>query len=139
MGSSTRGHPENKTLLTLRDAGIEPHGTALVYPWEYARLLSSHLSGRANVDAVVFLGFADNRGDREFRRLPAQVVGSLLDKSILAVPNKHLNVFGHESAAGRRERIRSAVLDLPAFSFRYFFPSARSDAEQFRKSLVAAM
>ncbi len=132
-------HPANKNLLTLRDTGIEPHGTALVYPWEYAQLLSSHLPVQANVDAIVFLGFAGDRTDTEFAQIPAEAAGGLLDQSILTVPNKHLNIFGHEPPTGRCGPIVSAVLDLPAFSFRYFFPDARQEVKRLSRSLAAVL
>ncbi len=123
-------HPANATLPGLRESGVEPHGTALFYPWEYARLLGTEIGKRAGVGAVVHLGLADDDEESHLAEVPLPERAALLDRQLLALPNKHLNIFGHEPAAGTTDRARLALKSLPTYRFRYRFREVRQEVDR---------
>jgi hypothetical protein len=133
LGSLT--HPANETLPSLREAGIERHGTALIYPWEYAGILGTAIGREARVDAVVHLGLADGPSDTVLAPVPPPARAGLLEKHFLGLPNKHLNIFGHEPGPGLAERTRAALADLPAFRFRYEFRDVRREVDRLARHL----
>jgi hypothetical protein len=118
-------HPANETLLRLQHQGIEPHGTALLYPHEYAEITGSEILREAEVSAVVHLGLADDPGGVEFEPVPPGKRSELLEPHILREPNKHLNVFGHAPRHDGAAATVAAVAALPTFHYRYFFTDAR--------------
>ncbi|WP_455410017.1 hypothetical protein [Streptomyces hiroshimensis] len=120
-------HPANRTLLSLRESGIEEHGTALIYPWEYADLLHTKIGQAARVDALVHLSLADDPSEAGAAPVPPSERGGLLEKHVLGLPNKHLNIFGHEPATGSLRRTRDALTALPTFRFRYEFRDVRRE------------
>ncbi|MFI9202528.1 hypothetical protein [Streptomyces sp. NPDC053048] len=134
---SSLSHPANETLLSLRDAGIEKHGTALIYPWEYADLLNTKIGQSVKVDAVVHLSLADDPAEAELAPVPLSARAGLLEKGVLALPNKHLNIFGHEPAPGSRRRTRAALTALPTFRFRYAFRDVRRQVDRLAEYLDA--
>ncbi|MCD9195200.1 hypothetical protein [Streptomyces albireticuli] len=114
-------HPANRTLPVLRESGAEVHGTALVYPWEYADLLRTEIGRSTGVDALVHLSLADDPSEAGFAPVPPAERDGLLEKHVLALPNKHLNIFGHEPDHGTLTRTHDALTALPTFRFRYGF------------------
>lgn len=130
-------HPANETLLSLRDSGVERHGTALIYPWEYADLLGAGIGRSARVDAIVHLSLADHPSEAELAPVAPAERGALLDRHVLALPNKHLNIFGHEPAPERLRRTRQALTTLPTFRFRYEFQDVRHQVDRLAGHLRA--
>ncbi|MEU9002125.1 hypothetical protein [Streptomyces sp. NPDC048551] len=128
-------HPANETLLSLRDAGIEQHGTALIYPWEYADLLGTAIGRSARVDAIVHLSLADDPSEADLAPVEAGERGALLDRHVLGLPNKHLNIFGHEPDPERLHRTRRALTALPTFRFRYEFRDVRRQVDRLARHL----
>ncbi|MGW0332528.1 hypothetical protein ACWD0J_11770 [Streptomyces sp. NPDC003011] len=123
-------HPANQTLLSLRESGIEDHGTALIYPWEYADLLHTRIGRSARVDAIVHLSLADDPSEAEVAPVPPSERAELLGRHVLDLPNKHLNIFGHEPAPDSFARTRDALTALPTFRFRYEFRDVRRQVER---------
>lgn len=123
-------HPANQTLLSLRASGIEPHGTALLYPWEYAELFKTEIKQETKVDALVYLSLADDPSGVEFYPVSRSASSKSLEKHILDAPNKHLNIFGHEPRVGVVETTHNAVTDLPSFHLQYYFRDVRTQAEK---------
>lgn len=123
-------HPGNQTLASLRESGIEPHGTALVYPWEYAKLLDTDIAQDTRVNALVHLSLANDPSEGDLRVVGQSVGTELMEERILKAPNKHLNIFGHEPRAGTADTTRDAVMGLPPFRFRYVFRDVRREAER---------
>ncbi|MFE3578236.1 phosphoenolpyruvate carboxykinase (ATP) [Streptomyces vinaceus] len=117
-------HPANRTLGSLRASGVEEHGTALIYPWEYAALLDTPVGRSARVDAIVHLGLADSPSDTGVADVPPAARADLLERHVLDLPNKHLNIFGHAPRQGAPARTREALTALPTFTFRYAFADA---------------
>ncbi|ARZ72329.1 hypothetical protein SMD11_6753 [Streptomyces albireticuli] len=130
-------HPANRTLLSLRESGAEEHGTALVYPWEYADLLHTRIGRSTGVDALVHLSLADDPSEAGFAPVPPAERDGLLEKRLLGLPNKHLNIFGHEPEGGASERTRDALTALPTFRFRYEFRDVRRQVGQLSGHLRA--
>ncbi|MGW3012872.1 hypothetical protein ACWC9R_29145 [Streptomyces sp. NPDC001219] len=118
-------HPANETLPGLRESGVEKHGTALIYPWEYADLLHTKIGRSAGVDALVHLSLADDPSEAGLSLVPPPERTGPLDEHVLALPNKHLNIFGHEPRPGSLLRTREALAALPTFRFRYEFRDVR--------------
>ncbi|WP_267242648.1 hypothetical protein [Streptomyces sp. PR69] len=134
---SSLTHPANQTLLSLRESGVEEHGTALIYPWEYADLLHTKIGPSARVDALVHLSLADDPSESELASVPPSERAGLLERHVLGLPNKHLNMFGHEPAGGSLQRTREALTALPAFRFRYEFRDVRRQVERLADELRA--
>ncbi|MCO1580277.1 hypothetical protein M8C13_31425 [Crossiella sp. SN42] len=132
-------HPANQTLLSLRESGVEPHGTALLYPWEYADLLGSKIGQHMKVDALVHLSLADDPAEAEFRPMAQAESAELLGNRLLDLPNKHLNIFGHQPAPGSAERTLAAVNSLPSFRFRYDFADVRRQADRLGEELASRL
>lgn len=126
---SSLSHPANETILSLRDSGVEQHGTALIYPWEYADLLGTEIGRSVKVEAIVHLGLTDDPADAGVAPVPPHARGELLAKGVLKLPNKHLNIFGHEPVTGNLEHTRAALTGLPTFRFRYEFRDVRRQAD----------
>ncbi|MET7641166.1 hypothetical protein [Streptomyces sp. NPDC005438] len=126
---ATLSHPANRTLVRLRESGVEPHGTALLYPWEYADVLDTRVGRSADVRAIVHLGLTDAPGEGVLEPVRASERGDLFDRHVLSLPNKHLNIFRHEPAPGGTDRTREALTALPTFRFRYDFRDVRRQAE----------
>ncbi|MFE3022234.1 hypothetical protein [Streptomyces sp. NPDC059256] len=123
-------HPANETLPSLRASGIEQHGTALIYPWEYADLLETKIGRSLTVDAIVHLSLADDPTEAEFAPVPPPHRGELLDRGVLPLPNKHLNIFGHQPEPEALLRTHNAVTALPTFRFRYSFSDVRQEVDR---------
>ncbi|MEU5401394.1 hypothetical protein ABZ348_19125 [Streptomyces sp. NPDC005963] len=123
-------HPANETLPSLRASGIEQHGTALIYPWEYADLLGTEIGRSLTVDAIVHLSLADEPTDTGFSPVPPTGRGALLDRAVLPLPNKHLNIFGHEPDPAGLLRTHTALTALPTFRFRYSFRDVRHEVDR---------
>lgn len=136
---SSLSHPANQTLLSLRASGVERHGTALIYPWEYANLLDTTIGQSVKVDALVHLSLADDPSEREVASVPPPDRGRLLEKHILELPNKHLNIFGHEPEAGSLQRTHTALTALPTFRFRYEFSDVRRQVDRLADHLSGQM
>ncbi|MCX4825215.1 hypothetical protein OG883_36225 [Streptomyces sp. NBC_01142] len=134
---SSLTHPANRTLLSLRESGVEEHGTALIYPWEYADLLHTKIGQSAKVDALVHLSLTDDPSEAEVASVPPSERDGLLEKHVLGLPNKHLNIFGHEPARGSLRRTRDALTALPTFRFRYEFRDVRRQVERLAHHLRA--
>ncbi|WP_103500739.1 MULTISPECIES: hypothetical protein [unclassified Streptomyces] len=130
-------HPANATLPSLRASGVERHGTALIYPWEYAELLRTKVGQSARVDALVHLSLADAPEEAELATVPAHRRPALLDRHVLATPNKHLNIFGHEPDPDTLRRTRDALTALPTFRFRYVFRDVRREVDRLAAHLRA--
>jgi hypothetical protein len=122
-------HPANETLLSLRRSGVEPHGTALMYPWEYENLLGSQVQERTDVDALVFVSLADDPTEAGIKALALTESRERLQQRVLSEPNKHLNIFGHQPPPGRVESTVDALTALPSYQFRYDFRDVRAQAE----------
>ncbi|MFD3758945.1 hypothetical protein [Streptomyces sp. NPDC058622] len=118
---SSLTHPANETLGSLRASGVEEHGTALIYPWEYAALLDTRIGRSAAVDAIVHLSLADDPSETGAADVPPAERAGLLERHVLGLPNKHLNIFGHAPDGAAADRTRDALAALPAFRFRYAF------------------
>ncbi|MGW4688322.1 hypothetical protein ACWEPM_25990 [Streptomyces sp. NPDC004244] len=119
---SSLTHPANRTLASLQESGVEEHGTALIYPWEYAALLDTRIGRSAGVDAIVHLSLADDPSETGVTDVPPAERAGLLERHVLGLPNKHLNIFGHApDGAGAGNRTREALTALPTFRFRYAF------------------
>ncbi|MFE7741642.1 hypothetical protein [Nocardia sp. NPDC057455] len=127
---SSLSHPANETLPTLRDSGVEPHGTALLYPWEYADILHTKIGQSTKVDALVYLSLADDPAEVDLAAVPQAASTELLSERILRLPNKHLNIFGHEPSPGSVERTRRALTALPSFRFRYDFRDVHQQVDR---------
>ncbi|MFF7856364.1 hypothetical protein [Streptomyces sp. NPDC007904] len=123
-------HPANATLPSLRASGVERHGTALIYPWEYADLLETELGHSARVDALVHLSLADAPEEAELSAVAPRERRTLLDRHVLETPNKHLNIFGHEPEPRTLRRTRDALTALPTFRLRYVFQDVRRAVDQ---------
>ncbi|WP_217224300.1 hypothetical protein [Streptomyces anulatus] len=123
-------HPANETLPSLVDSGVEPHGTALLYPWEYADALNTKIGHSTRVDAVVHLSLADTPSESRIAPVPPAARGELLKKHALGLPNKHLNIFGHEPDPTSLQRTRTALAALPTFRFRYEFADVRQQVNR---------
>ncbi|MEU8778385.1 hypothetical protein [Streptomyces sp. NPDC048606] len=134
---SSLTHPANRTLPSLRESGIEEHGTALIYPWEYADLLGTGIGRTAGVDAVVHLSLADGPEERAVAPVPPAERAALLERHVLGLPNKHLNIFGHEPDAADLARTRDALTALPTFRFRYVFRDVDREARRLAAHLRA--
>lgn len=132
---SSLSHPANETILSLRDSGVEQHGTALIYPWEYADLLGTGIGRSVQVEAVVHLGLTDDPADAGVAPVPPHARGELLAKGVMKLPNKHLNIFGHEPVNGNLEHTRAALTELPTFRFRYEFRDVRRQADRLTEYL----
>ncbi|UQX03570.1 hypothetical protein [Streptomyces sp. RerS4] len=126
---SSLTHPANRTLASLRESGVEEHGTALIYPWEYADLLGTDIGRSAGVDAIVHLSLADAPAERGVAPVPPSERAALLERHVLGLPNKHLNIFGHEGDATDLRRTRDALTALPTFRFRYVFSDVTREVE----------
>ncbi|MFI9388736.1 hypothetical protein [Kutzneria sp. NPDC052558] len=143
-GAATRiraslSHPANQTLLSLKESGAEPHGTALLYPEEYADLLGTTIGRSARVDAVVHLSLADDPSEVDLSPVAPPANEELLAARMLAEANKHLNIFGHEPAAGAPDRTRAALAALPAFRLRYDFRDVRRHVDGLADYLSARL
>lgn len=123
-------HPANETLPSLIDSGVEPHGTALLYPWEYADVLNTRIGHSTRVDAVVHLSLADAPSESRIAAVPPAARGDLLEEHALDLPNKHLNIFGHEPDPAGLQRTRTALAALPTFRFRYEFTDVRQQVNR---------
>lgn len=123
-------HPANQTLMSLRETGVEPHGTALLYPWEYADPLNTEIGSHTRVDAIVHVSLADDPAEAELSPVCGAASSELVGEHTLDLPNKHLNIFDHAPRAGGAADTRSAVTALPAFHFRYDFGDVRRQAER---------
>lgn len=123
-------HPANRTLLSLRESGVEEHGTALIYPWEYADLLATGLGRSARVDALVHLSLTDEPSQASVASVPPAERAALLERHVLDLPNKHLNIFGHEPDGTDLRRTRDALAALPTFRFRYAFADVRREVDR---------
>ncbi|WP_150516839.1 hypothetical protein [Streptomyces subrutilus] len=121
---SSLTHPANRTLGSLRASGVEEHGTALIYPWEYADLLDTRIGRSAGVDAIVHLSLADDPSETGVAEVPQAERAALLERHVLGLPNKHLNIFGHAPDGSGPGRTRDALTALPTFRFRYAFADA---------------
>lgn len=132
-------HPANATLASLRTSGVERHGTALIYPWEYADLLKTQLGHSARVDALVHLSLADAPEEAELSAVTPRERRTLLDRHVLETPNKHLNIFGHEPEPRTVRRTRDALTALPTFRLRYVFQDVRRAVDQLGGHLRAAV
>ncbi|MCS0635800.1 hypothetical protein NX801_09000 [Streptomyces sp. LP05-1] len=131
-------HPANETLPSLRESGVEKHGTALIYPWEYAELLHTKVGRATGVDALVHLSLADRPEEAGVAAVPPDERAGLLDRHVLDLPNKHLNIFGHRPEPAGLRRTRAALTALPTFRFRYEFHDARRQAGRLAAHLRAA-
>lgn len=126
---SSLTHPANQTLLSLRESGVEPHGTALLYPWEYADLMDTRIGSATKVEAIVHLSLADSPSEAGLVPVTASQRATLLEERVLGLPNKHLNIFGHEPDPDRSQRTRGALENLPTFAFRYAFRDVRKEVD----------
>ncbi|WP_091639798.1 hypothetical protein [Micromonospora pallida] len=127
---SRLSHPANATLPRLRESGAEPNGTALLYPWEYADLLDTKIGQHARVDVVVHLSLADDPAEATLAPVHPSERRTLLERRLLAQPNKHLNIFGHEPEPGSAEPTRDALTALPTYRFRYDFHDVRRQVDR---------
>ncbi|WP_405160847.1 hypothetical protein OG203_31340 [Nocardia sp. NBC_01499] len=127
---SSLSHPANQTLMSLRESGVEPHGTALLYPWEYADVFQTKIGQSTRVDALVYLSLANDPSEIELAAVSPLASSELLGKHILELPNKHLNIFGHEPSPGSFERTRNALTALPSFRFRYDFRNVHQEVDR---------
>ncbi|MFJ5104145.1 hypothetical protein [Streptomyces sp. NPDC088554] len=132
-------HPANATLPSLRASGVERHGTALIYPWEYADLLKTEIGRSARVDALVHLSLADAPDEAELSAVAPRERAALLDRHVLDTPNKHLNIFGHAPDPRIPLRTRDALTALPTFRFRYVFRDVRREVDRLGAHLRAAL
>ncbi|MGW6455474.1 hypothetical protein ACWF94_06005 [Streptomyces sp. NPDC055078] len=128
-------HPANQTLMSLRDSGVERHGTALIYPWEYASLLDTRIGQSVKVDALVHLSLTDDESESGAVPVPPSARGELLARRVLPLPNKHLNIFGHEPDPGTLRRTHGALTALPTFRFRYRFSDVRRQVDRLAEYL----
>ncbi|MFC7308237.1 hypothetical protein ACFQVC_28955 [Streptomyces monticola] len=135
---SSLSHPGNETILSLRDSGVEQHGTALIYPWEYADLLGTGIGRSLKVEAIVHLGLTDDPAEAGPGPVPPHARGELLAKGELKLPNKRLNIFGHEPETGNPEHTRAALTELPTYRFRYEFRDVRRQADRLTEYLSTA-
>lgn len=132
-------HPGNRTLASLQESGVEPHGTALLYPWEYADAMRTTIGCSARVEAVVHLSLADDPSEVDLSPVPPGASRAMLDARVLAEPNKHLNIFGHEPAAASLSRTRDALAELPSFRLRYDFRDVRGHVDDLGDFLSARL
>lgn len=128
-------HPANQTLLRLREQGVEPHGTALLYPHEYAAITGAGILRESTVAAVVHLSLADDPDDEMLRAAAPDARPGLLEPHILREPNKHLNFFGHEPQGDLRYATLDAVTALPTYRYRYSFRGVRDAGRRLREFL----
>ncbi|MBP2189679.1 hypothetical protein BJ987_002580 [Nocardia goodfellowii] len=136
---SSLSHPANRTLMSLRESGVEPHGTVLLYPWEYAELLATKIEQSTRIDAIVHLSLADERSEVDLTAISAMAGKSLLEKRVLKLPNKHLNIFGHEPDPGSLDRTQTALATLPSFYFRYDFRDVHREVGRLADFLSASI
>ncbi|MFD9376425.1 hypothetical protein ACFWBH_12955 [Streptomyces sp. NPDC059999] len=134
---SSLTHPANQTLDSLRESGVEEHGTALIYPWEYANLLDTRIGRSATVDAIVHLSLADDPSETGAADVPPAERAGLLERHVLGLPNKHLNIFGHAPDDAAAGRTRDALAALPTFRFRYAFKDASREVARLADHLRA--
>lgn len=122
-------HPANETIRSLIKAGIEPHGTALFYPYEYESLFGARIRASHRVDALVFLSLSNQRRDRELRTVSEAEALRLLSESRLLKPNKYLNLLTSREDPQLTDRALSRAASLPSFRFCYEFAETRSESD----------
>ncbi|PRY37512.1 hypothetical protein [Umezawaea tangerina] len=116
-------HPANRTLLSLKESGVEEHGTALLYPWEYTEVVGTGIRRSATVDAVVYLSLCDDSGGG-FEVVPPGERDAAFAAHQLDAPNKNLNLFGYARDPEVVDATRAMATRLPTYRFRYPFSNA---------------
>lgn len=53
-------HPANKTIMSLKDAGIEKSGTALLYPYEIEKYFNTSFQTHFSVDMILYPHFCQS-------------------------------------------------------------------------------
>lgn len=124
-------HPANRTLSELVTQGIEKHGTALFYPFEYAARFDIDLAVQGGIDVVLFSGFADGAEGRTLARMSRAEASAAVDAYAVRDANKHaafLDTDAFPPRSGTLDLIKHRLSALPCFRLRYVFRDVNDEA-----------
>lgn len=113
-------HPANKTILQLKERGIEKAGTVLLYPHEIERYFDAKLCTHSKVDLIIFPKFCLVT-DKSMVLLTPTQAGSKLKSLNITNPAQHREFLMSKNIVGRGDINFCAVTSIPSYELNHSF------------------
>jgi hypothetical protein len=125
-------HPANATLPRLIEEGLEPNGTALMYPYEIEEFVGVGIQPSSNVDAIIFPRLDYDLRAPQITPLSRAEAARRFDELRFVDPVQHAHFIPRDQFPSNTQDLdalsRKINERVPAFEFAYTFSRVGSDA-----------